>query len=361
MRYLLFILASALLVYGQSQNGAVELRRANSLHYGEESGQRVQELDGNVYIVKDSLEITCDKALYYPDSGKLIFRDNVMLQDGQRLMFAREVRYSDWTEELEAEGDLRIYQDSITIYCNRAVYRERLGSGYLYDNVRVKYDPRGVQITGEIGYFDHRTKSAWVSREPVLTQRDSLGTLTTKITGDTITYNESSGLATSRDDVTITRDSLNAYGDLLEFYMDSLFAELTGKPLALSSADSISGDSMRLFFKDEALERVEVHGNAVASSPSDTLPGAPRQILTGKLMTLWIEQSALSRALVEDNATATYFVRDKQDAEGLNVTSGDRLIITFENRRISRIRVEGGTEGKYTPESLVAGPAPNKP
>ncbi|MCB9367882.1 MAG: hypothetical protein H6507_02035 [Calditrichaeota bacterium] len=360
--YVLFLIfALVMQAHAQPERGAVELRRANSLRYGEENGQRMQELDGDVYIVKDSLEINCDRALYFPDSGKLIFRENVMFQDGERLMFANEVRYDDWTEELEAKGDIRIYQDSITIYCNRAVYRERLGNGYLYDRVRVKYDPRGVTLTGEIGYFNHRDKSAWVTRDPVLTRRDSVGIVDTKIKGDTITYNETLGEATSRHHVSIERDSLNAFGDLLVFYPDSLFAELTGEPLALSGADSISGDSMRLFFKEEELERVEVHGDAVASSPADTLPASPRQILTGKLMTLWIEQSTLSRALVEENATATYYVRDKQEAEGLNTTSGDRLLISFDNHRISRIRVEGGTEGKYTPESFVANPAARKP
>lgn len=355
---LAFLVACAI---AQSPRGAVELRRANSLRYLQEQGQTIQELIGDVLIVKDSLNITCEQALYYPDSGRLIFRQNVEFQDGKRIMFAREVIYNDWTEEVEAIGDVRIYQDTISIYCDRALYRERLGIGYLYDNVRVKYDSRGLKITGGIGFFDHRDRSAWVSRDPVLTRMDSTGFIDTEIAGDTISYSESRALATTRGNVIILRDSLTAFGQLLEFYPDSMFAELSGSPLALSGADSIYGDTMRLHFKEEELEMVEVQGSAIASSPSDSLPGAPRQVLTGKQMTLWIDNSMLSRALVEENATATYFVRDKQDAQGLNVTSGDKLLITFENRRISKIRVEGGTQGKYTPESLVASPAASKP
>lgn len=361
MRRLTFIIALFLFAVTWAQQSAVELRRANSLRYIQENGQTVQELTGDVLIVKDSLNITCEQALYYPDSGRLIFRQNVEFQDGKRIMFANEVIYNDWTEEVEALGDVRIYQDTIAIYCDRALYRERLGVGYLYDNVRVKYDSRGLKLTGGIGYFDHRDKSAWVSRDPILTRMDSSGYIDTEIAGDTITYSETPALATTRSNVIILRDSLTAFGQLLEFYPDSMFAELSGKPLALSGADSIAGDTMRLYFQDEILERVEVQGNAIASSPSDSLPMSPRQILTGKQMTLWIENNTLSRALVEENATATYFVRDKQDAQGLNVTSGDKLQIMFEKRRISRIRVEGGTQGIYTPESLVASPATNKP
>jgi len=357
----LLMLCAAALLFGQAPQSAVELRRANSLTYGEENGARVQELIGDVYIVKDSLSINCDQAKYYPDSGRLIFRDNVVLQDGLRQMFADEMTYSDWTEEVNARGRVKVYQDSITIGSERAVYRERLGSGYLYDDVRVKYEPRGIVLKGGIGYFNHFDRSAWVAQDPVLVRRDSTGRMTTQVVGDTITFSDSLGYATAVGNVTITRDSLIAYGDLLEFYTDSMFAELTGKPLAISDGDSIRGDSMRLFFRDEVLERVEVHGDAVATSPADTLPDAPRQILTGEQMTLWITDSRLTSALVEGSATATYYVREKTEKQGLNVTSGDRLKISFEERRISRIRVEGGTQGKYTPESLVSGSEPTKP
>ena len=58
--------------------------------------------------------------------------------------------------------------------------------------------------------------------------------------------------------------------------------------------------------------------------------------------------------LVEGTAIATYYVRDKGQPRGMNVTSGDRLRVFFENRRMSRIRVEGGTEGDYTPQRLLS-------
>ncbi|MCB9366899.1 MAG: hypothetical protein H6506_05165 [Calditrichaeota bacterium] len=348
----LLLLFSALL-FAQQNRGSVELRRADALSYGEENGAKYQKLSGNVEIGKDSLSITCELATYFPDSGLLYFTQEVVVHDGQRTMLADEVTYLDWLEEVHARGRVRIYQDSIKIHCDRALYHERLKNGFLYDNVRVRYDARQVTLTGGLGYFDHEENSAWMTQRPVLVRRDSLGNAFTEITGDTIAFADASGMARAVGSVKVVRDSLTAFGEILTFFTDSSFAELTGDPLALSAADSIQGDSMLLFFDGEVLERVEVHGHAHATSPADTVPGAPRQILTGQMMTLWIENSLLSRALVEGTATATYFIRDDQGAQGLNVTSGDRLAITFSDRKISRIRVQGGTEGKYTPESLV--------
>jgi hypothetical protein len=75
--------------------------------------------------------------------------------------------------------------------------------------------------------------------------------------------------------------------------------------------------------------------------------------MEGKTITLHVSDGLVERVDVEGTATATYHVRDQQKKRGLNVTSGDRLHVFFENRKISRIRVEGGTEGTYTPERLI--------
>jgi len=76
-------------------------------------------------------------------------------------------------------------------------------------------------------------------------------------------------------------------------------------------------------------------------------------------MTLWVDSSRITSALIDGNAIATYFVRESNQPRGLNVTSGDRLRVFFEDRKIARIRVEGGTEGLYTPQRLVTAAPPD--
>ncbi|MCC6475869.1 hypothetical protein IT157_02330, partial [bacterium] len=303
MKQLLILLLPALL-FAQSERNAVELRRANSLSYGEEDGQKVQKLDGNVEIAKDSLTIFCDNALYFQDQGRLIFRKNVQVMDGSRLLYANEVLYNDFSEEIEARGDVRIYQDTIVVYCDRAVYSERLQSGYLFDRVRIKYDPRNVTLKGSLGYFDHARKFAWVTRDPVLTRLDSTGRKNTEVIGDTVFYDDELKRAEARGKVSIGRDSLTALGQTLIFFPDSMYAELLGEPLALQGSDSIRGDTMRLYFQKDVLDRVEVHGHAEASSPADSLTLEPRQRLTGHDMALWISENQLKRARIDGTIIA---------------------------------------------------------
>ena len=355
MRYFtafLLLLAAALCA---QQRSPIVLERANSLQATEENGVRKQVLTGNVKITRDSLTVTCENAIYYPDSGIVVFKDNVEFKDPTRTLLADEVVYNEFTEEILASERVRVYStDSMSASSRTARYQERLERGYLYDDVHLREETRRVLLTGRLGYLDHTLNYGWVTGDPVLTERDSLKQVATEIRGDTIAYDHKNKIAMAIGDVTVERDSLIAYGDLLEYFRGDGFAELTGTPHALRGQDTIRGDTMRLFFVDEQLERVEDNGNAMVTSPADSGFKEPINRMEGFRMTLWMDSGMVTQMLVDGNAIATYYVRDKGQPRGLNVTSGDKLWVYFEDRKIARIRVEGGTEGDYTPQRLVS-------
>ncbi len=330
------------------------LNHANSLAVSEINGVTVQELKGNVKMTKDSMTVTCQNALYYPDSGRAIFRTDVEFRDPSRVLFADQVVYNDFTEELEASSRVRIYQhDTLSVTSRRARFLERLGIGYLYDDVRVREQNRRVQLIGQLGYIDHNRQYVRITGKPVMTEMDSVFNIITEVRGDTVEYFGDEKRVRVSGKVQILRDSLVASGTLLDYYTKDRTAILIGDPEAIRDENHITGDTMRLFFEEERLSKVEIVGNAVATSPADSGFAEPRNRMEGKRMTLWVDQSVLTRADIEGTAIASYFVREKGEKRGMNVTSGDRLIVFFEDRRISRIRVEGGTQGAYTPQSLV--------
>jgi lipopolysaccharide export system protein LptA len=339
----------------------LNLDHADSFTSSETDGVRRQELRGNVRMSKDTLTVDCQKALYYPDSGVVIFSINVCFHDPQRTLFADEVRYNEFTEEVNASSRVRVYQgDSMSVTCNRAKYYERLRQGHLYDNVRIREENKRVLLTGKQGFMDHEHRYGRVFGDPVMTERDSSSNLLTEVHGDTVEYFGYEKRVRVQNNVRIDRDSLTATGLTLDYFTEQRTAILTGAPEAVRGADHVSGDTIRLFFeKDEKLSRVEVNGSAVATSPADSGFVEPKNRMEGKTMTLFVKDGIMENVLVEGTAIATYFIRDKQDKRGMNVTSGDRLRVLFENRKISRIRVEGGTEGTYTPERLLK-PAPNQ-
>jgi len=337
------------------ERAALNLERANSFVSSEENGVRRQELKGNVRMTKDTLTVDCQEAVYYPDSGVVIFRVNVVFKDPSRILYADEIRYNEFTEELEATSRVSLFQhDTLSVTCNRARYFERFRQGHLYENVRIREEKKRVMLAGQQGFVDHERRYGRVTGNPVMTERDSSFNLLTEVHGDTVEYFGQEKRVRVLNNVRIDRDSLTATGATLDYFTELRTGVLTGSPTAVRGQDRASGDTIRLFFeKDEKLSRVEVSGHALATSPADSGFAEPRNRMEGKTITLHVADGLVERVDVEGTATASYYVREQQKKRGLNVTSGDRLHILFENRKISRIRVEGGTEGTYTPERLL--------
>ena len=350
----ILLLATAAIACAQERT-PLNLDRANSFTSSEDNGVRRQELRGDVRMSKDTLIVDCQEAVYYPDSGVVIFRINVVFKDPSRILFADEIRYNEFTEELYATSRVRLYQhDTLSVTCNRARYFERMRQGHLYENVRIREEKKRVMLAGQEGFVDHDRRYGRVTGNPVMTERDSSFDLLTEVHGDTVEYFGEEKRVRVLNNVRIDRDSLTATGATLDYFTELRTGVLTGSPTAVRGQDRASGDTIRLFFeKDESLSRVEVSGHALATSPADSGAVEPRNRMEGKTMTLYVADGAVERVDVEGTATATYFVRDQQKKSGLNTTSGDRLQVLFENRKISRIRVEGGTEGTYTPQKLV--------
>lgn len=349
---ILILMAAAALA---QQKAPIVLERANSLQSSEENGVRKQVLTGNVKITRDSLSVTCDYAEYYPDSGIVIFRNNVEFKDPRRTMLADEVVYNEFTEEVFASNRVYVYQtDSLSASSRTARYQERLKHGFLYDDVKIREETRRLQLTGKLGYVNHEENYGWVTGNPVLTERDSLERIATKIRGDTVFYDDRRKLALAVGKVTVDRDSLVSHGTKLEYFRELNFGELTGSPRAEHGLDEMTGDTIRLYFKGEQLDRVEVLGDAVVTSPADSGFAEPKNKMEGKHMTLWMDSTSVTEILIDGSAIATYYIREQGQPKGLNVTSGDRLHVFFEDRKIARIHVEGGTEGDYTPQRLVS-------
>jgi hypothetical protein len=337
-----------------AQSSPIVLRRADVLRSHTENGQQWQELIGNVWMTQDSFSVTCEEAFYYPDSGLAIFRRNVECKDPQRILLAHEVVYHEATGALDAFGDVRIYQDTLSVTCMRATYLEGRREAYLYQDVRVRERKRRLLLTGEEGYLSETDQYGRVTVRPVLTERDSLGGVRMEIRGDTVEYFGGTKVARVRGDVEIDRGRLVATGRRLDYIREYEKAVLFGNPQAHHEQDEITGDTITLCFDEKELKQVFVIGHAVATSPSDSLQPARRNRMEGKRMTLWIENEELKEVLVEGTARAIYYIREENRNRGKNETSGDRLRIMIENNEVARIQVVGGTEGRYTPERLVS-------
>jgi hypothetical protein len=117
----------------------------------------------------------------------------------------------------------------------------------------------------------------------------------------------------------------------------------------------ISGDSINVYLKGRKLDRVHVMGNAFAVSRSDSLRPERFDQLSGEQMLLHFGPDGMERLEVLARARSLYHLYEDTTANGLNKISGDRIVMEWERKKLSTIRVFGGVEGTYVPENLLAG------
>ena len=96
-------------------------------------------------------------------------------------------------------------------------------------------------------------------------------------------------------------------------------------------------------------------GNAIAISES--VPPTPGRFdqMSGETMRLLFVDRELERITVDVRAVSVYHLFDDSTANGLNRTTGDRLVMGFRDGKLDAITVIGGVEGIYVPENLLVG------
>jgi hypothetical protein len=104
-----------------------------------------------------------------------------------------------------------------------------------------------------------------------------------------------------------------------------------------------------------ALESVLVSGNAKAISRSATDTAGRYDQITGETLRMEFQDRQLSRLDVETQAISIYHLTEDSLANGLNRTTGDRILMAFTEGKITTIRVFGGVEGQYVPENVLRG------
>lgn len=369
------------------QQKVIILEHADSLVGRVIDGENARELIGNVAILQENVRITCDRALQFIQQGKVVLTGNVVVTDDSMTLKAPRAVY--YRDERRAEGFENVRLDDGRVRL-RAAYGEYLidprraffhtdvividsasvvaGDTLTYDrttrrsvatgNVRVHNPSDGMTIYG--GRLDHDAARLYsrMTVRPLLVQIDTAGggrADTLQVRGRTLeAYRDSTRRLIARDSVSIVRSDLAATGQYACFYTLGDSIELRRKPVIWYRQSQVNGDSINLTLRKRKLRRLNVLGNAVAVSRSDSLFPDRRDQMTGDRITMFFEDDGLRQTDVDGRATSLYFLYDDSLANGLNKTSGDRIRMHFTSGRATTITVYGGVEGQYVPENMVA-------
>ena len=370
------------------QGKVIDVEHADSLVGRTVDGQQVRELIGSVRFSQERVRVSCDRALQYLQTGRVELAGNVVVRDDSVILMAprgvyhRDTRRAEAFDEVELnDGQIRVVarygqyfidpkiaafrsevmvrDASSTLTADSLTYFRTERRSVAVGNVSVENASDDVTIRG--GRFENTVAPAYskMTLHPVLVQfqAGNLGKIETLVVRSRLmeSFRDSVRRMVASDSVEITRGFLSGVAGRAVFFTEGDSIHLRAAPIVWYGASQIAGDSINVYLELRRLRRVAVLGNTMAISRTD--PRKPERFdqLTGETMQLLFADQELQQIEVDVQATSIYHLYDDTTANGLNKTSGDRLVLSFRGRKMDAIAVTGGVEGTYVPENLLEG------
>lgn len=318
------------------------------------------DLVGNVVVVDDSgVTMKSPRGVYYRDERRAVALDSVHLFDGNVTLSARFGEYFVDPKRAFFRKQVVVQDSTSTVTADSLTYFRVDKKSIAQGAVQVRTRTDNITITGR--RLDHWSVQQFsrVSDEPVLMQVDSSapGMYDTLVVRSRVmeAYRDTLKMLLAIDSVRIVRTDLAAVSKQARFYTENDSITLRGSPVVWYQGTQVTGDSINVYLKKRKLDHVVVMGNAFAISKSDSAFPDRYDQLTGEIMKMQFADKGLRWIDVETQAISVYHLYEDSLANGLNKTSGDRIIISFADGKVQSLQVIGGVEGQYFPENMVHG------
>jgi lipopolysaccharide export system protein LptA len=270
---------------------------------------------------------------------------------------AREADYDANADRAEFRGEVVVVDSLSTTTCDSLIYFEEGDRSIALGRVQVNNPGDGVTVFGDslMHYGDiHYTV---VPKNPRMVQVDTTanGTVDTLVVIGKImeAFQDTSRRYIVTDSVFIVRNELSARSGHALYRPAEGLTILTENPIVWYDVNQISGDSIVVRLENNKLSSVFVAGRAMAVSRADSLLEERFDQLTGRELTLFFGEEDIERIEAVRNAISLYYLFDGSLANGVNRSSGDRIIVEFTEGQVDEITVMGGVEGVYRPEDII--------
>ena len=367
---------------------------ADSIYYDGQSG--LIELMGNARYYHLGDTATADYIKYNQSTGDVLLRGSAIYQGVQRSAEGEVIRYNEISEGFETEGRSNLVDAERAVIADRLTYDKAKGSGraigdvdyrdtinkariladsldfrdadeYVLatalvgkpvysqlmdaDSIHISADTLRSITTIDTSYTTTPTDTLQLLSEEVVA--DSLGVdsvivvRTDSILYDTIMVIDTSNYIIADNDVEIYRTDLQAVGDSLAYDRRDSTIFLFGNPILWSDTTQFDADTIAIYMRDEAIDRIELINNAMIISSTDMVYYSQ---IAGRKIDAYFVDGELDSMVVSGNAQSIYYMADDEEGYiGINKTDCARIVFLFEESELSDIKFYNDNESKILP------------
>jgi lipopolysaccharide export system protein LptA len=315
------------------------------------------ELFGNVKVVRDSVTIRSKEGTYYADQRLMEGRNGVELDREKTVLTAVNAKYFIDEKHSLFWDNVVLVDTSSVITCNILNYYETEARSVATGGVHMFENANAVNIYGDSLIHLEQQKFSLVMKQPRLVKIDTSanGIIDTMVVESRImqSFQDTTERFVAIDSVRMVKSDMSSRCGKTTYFVHKDIIALQTHPIIWNGENQITGDSIRVLMEDKKLRTLWVKNRAMAISRVDTaLPNRFNQ-LTGRELTMYFRADKLEQVDVQKNATSLYYLFDNKEPNGVNKSSGDRILIDFIGSEVDRIKVIGGVQGQYFPEKMI--------
>ncbi|SMO65544.1 OstA-like protein [Saccharicrinis carchari] len=332
-------------------------------------------------IVNKENTLTSKKGYYYPDADQTHFKDSVVATNPKYIIYSDTLIYNTVTKVANIHGPTHIVGDSNTIYAeagyydmmhdvallkqNAYVQGEQLlkgdtiyynrasGYGEIFNGMELHDTTNNVIIKGDYGFYNEISKDALATLNAQLLQIYNEDTLF--LHADTLQAvpleNGEDKLIKAYRKVQYFRPDMQGRCDSMVFDSRDTTNTFYYDPIMWSMGNQLSADVIRMYTKDEVLDKIDLIDRSFIISEEDT--GRYNQI-KGKEMVGYVRNNELYRIDVDGNAQSVYFPKDKKNILGVNRAESSNMTIYLKKRQVDQIVMRVSPTGNMNPLFLIA-------
>ncbi|MBS1493346.1 MAG: LPS export ABC transporter periplasmic protein LptC [Bacteroidetes bacterium] len=325
--------------------------------------QAKADFHGDVIIINPQYKITSTDLTYLRNTEDSFAKGNVIVTTDSAIIKAENINFYKRQFKTFAWEKVVIDSDSTLIYSDTLTHYSDKKESYAAGNVKVNSLNNNTILYGNIleNYeLKNYTKLAGKSK---LVQID-------KTTPDTL-YIYSSYMEAFRtkpeyyiatDSVEIIRTNFYSKCGRGIYFKDSSKVAMEKEPIVWQDNMQITGDSIYAELPGNKLQSIFVKKlNIPNTKPSFMISQGDSSFadrfdqIRSRDISVYIQDDKVDSIKAISNASSIYFIYEEKKANGVNNSEGDNIYIYFDRTEntVSKIRIEKGVKGVYSPETDI--------
>jgi lipopolysaccharide export system protein LptA len=320
--------------------------------------------DKDVIIVNPTYRITSDHLTYMRNTEDSFAKGNVVVVKDSAVIKAENIDFYKRQGKTYAVKDVNIEQDSSIIYSDTLTDYSNEKKSIASGNVKLNNLRNNVTVFGDYLENYENTKYTFIRGNSKLVQVEKEKDTMFIYSKVMESYRNAPEHYIAKDSVDVIRDKfysksgLAVYSKTLEKDVDKMSFYV--KPIIWQDNIQLTGDTIFADLKEKKLQKIyakkidELAGSDFSFmiiENKDSVFADRFDQVTGKDILIHFLNDKVNYIEVIKNANSIYFMYEDKKGNGVNISEGMNMIITFDSaQKVDKVRIDKNPKGQYVPE-----------